>query len=125
MKRGLILVASIILGIWTSSALALDAAEKTFPHDATLSDLAPLKLAIRKRLAISAEPAVFLVMARKGESGVVYLCGLTDGRSESASILFFAKKADGTIDVEETDSSSKADGRAKKLCDTHGFRIPG
>lgn len=63
-------------------------------------------------------------MARIGESGGVYLCGLTDGGSVSTSILFFAHKTDGAVEVEEIDSDFKVDGRAKKLCDTHGFRTP-
>ncbi|MER9926044.1 hypothetical protein NKJ84_24615 [Mesorhizobium sp. M0048] len=42
----------------------------------------------------------------------------------STSILFFAHKTDGAVEVEEIDSDSKVDGRAKKLCDTHGFRTP-
>lgn len=125
MTRGLILLAWIVLGTWTSSALAQDAAEKTFPHDITLADMAPLKLAIRKYLAISAEPTVLIATARRGERGVVYLCGLTDdGNFWAASILFFAKKANGAVEVEEIDRNSKVDGRAKKLCDTHGFRTP-
>ncbi|ESZ73046.1 hypothetical protein X727_04505 [Mesorhizobium sp. L103C119B0] len=124
MTRSLVLLAWIVVGTWASSALAQDATEKTFPHDTTLSDAAPLKLAIRKHLAILTEPTVFIAMARIGESGVVYLCGLTDGGSVSNSILFFAKKADGAIEVEEIDSDPKVDDRAKKLCDTHGFRTP-
>ncbi|MGX8009255.1 hypothetical protein ACVDG8_009685 [Mesorhizobium sp. ORM8.1] len=124
MGRSLILLVWIVVGTWTSSALALDSTEKTFPQDITLSDLAPLKLAIQRHLAISAEPTVFIAMARIGESGMVYLCGLTDGGSRSTSILFFAKKADGAIKIEEIDSNSKVDGKAKELCDSHGFRTP-
>ncbi|RWN55069.1 hypothetical protein [Mesorhizobium sp.] len=124
MTRNLIILAWIVVGAWTSSALAQDATEKTFPHDITLSDVAPLKLAIRKHLAISTEPTVWIAMARIGESGGVYLCGLTDGGRVSTSILFFAHQIDGAVEVEEIDSDSKIDGRAKKLCDTHGFRTP-
>jgi hypothetical protein len=124
MTRGLVLLVWIVVGTWASSSLAQDATEKAFPHDTTLSDLAPLKLAIRKHLAISMEPTVFIAMARMGESRVVYICGLTDGGSVSTSILFFAKRTEGAVEVEEIDSDSKVDGRAKKLCDAHGFRTP-
>ncbi|WP_192178076.1 hypothetical protein [Mesorhizobium amorphae] len=100
------------------------AAEHSTPHATTLDDLPPLKLAIQRHLVIEANPTVYIAQARIGESGTIYLCGLTDGGNFRPAVLFFAEKRNGTIEIMALDKNPKVDDIAKTLCDTHGFRTP-
>ncbi|UVC16825.1 hypothetical protein [Mesorhizobium onobrychidis] len=100
------------------------AAEHTTPHPTTLDDLPPLKLAIQRHLVIEASPIVWIAQARIGESGTIYLCGLTDGGIFSSAVLFFAENRNGTMQIMALDKNPKVDDIAKTLCDMHGFRTP-
>jgi hypothetical protein len=123
MRLSLVLV-TVVAVACSASALPTYAAEQTTPNPTTLEDLPPLKLAIQRHLAIEANPTVYIAQGRIGESGTIYLCGLTDGGIFRRAVLFFAEKRNGAIEIMALDKNPKVDDVAKTLCDTHGFRTP-